>query len=635
MEKGNIAVFITGWDQAVWKYLLEGIQNKAKEKDYSISVFNCAGSINTTRKFDVGEFQIFRLANLDMFDGVIVVANTIICKKVEKELFQTVKSHDIPAISLEIREDGLQYAGIDNNQAMRDMIEHLVVFHQHKHIGFVTGPNENQESMLRLKAYRDVLKEHHITLREEDIFYGTYEFESGLKAAEYFVSKKTELPTAIACANDEMAMGLMRGLQNHGLKIPQNIAVTGFDDIDKAVNFEPRLTSVMRPRREMGYQACDHLIRAIEGHDVESEYICQTAPVFRESCGCWMRGGKSYRAFRHEHFVGLEENLSNTAVLNEMTEMLMDCDTFEEMLSHLKQYISFLKCEGLYICLNPDVQGPSGKIDSPDFMGTLQKYENAGMVSYAKKMSVLVAYKDGQYFDAEPFETGQLFPKTEQDGQAKTYLLSPIHFQDRNLGYIIIVNPDLEMSGQPFYQWLMNINFAIENIRRKNAMNAALRRLEEMYIRDGLTNLYNRFGFDRYSNELYNLHQCEGRSLLILFADLNKLKHINDDYGHENGDIAIKAVANAIIHSKRETDVCFRFGGDEFILMGLDYHTKQAEDLICAIEGTLKTENEEHAYPYKISASMGYYIMEPGSQATLSEAIAIADQNMYQVKKQI
>lgn len=634
MNNEKIAVFISGRDGESWKVILEGIQQKAKEENCSLSIFSCAGSLDISRKFDVGEFNIFRLANMDMYDGIIIVSCTIICKEVEKELFEAVKKYPIPIISMEIEEEGMAFAGIDNYDAMRDMIEHLLDFHKYESLGFIAGPGGNQESVRRLNAYEDVLKEHGMEVREEDIFYGNYGFQSGLDAAEYFVSRKSGLPRAIASSNDEMAMGLIRGFEKHGIKVPRDIAVTGFDDIADAANFEPRISSVMRPRKELGALLCENLIRKIRKEDSMDKIVCKTKPVFRESCGCWIRCGKSFKEFRHDYFVNRETNFSNSAILNEMTEKLTDCDTFNEMLENLKDYIPFLRCGGLYLCVSPEVKGHPNGIDSPDFMRRLKKYEKDVIVAYPERMTVLAAFKDGSYFEADDFDTKQLLPDCEKGEEAKTYLFSPIHFQDRCLGYTIIVNPDFEMNGQSFYQWLMNVNISIENIRRKNAMNDALQRLEEMYIRDGLTNLYNRFGFERYSKEIYRKCKNEKRAMLILFADLNRLKHINDDFGHENGDIAIKTIAKVLIESKMDEDVCTRFGGDEFILMGYDYTASKAEELIKKVEEGLQSANTHNNYPYSISASMGYYIIESGSEISLKDAIDMADHHMYQAKKQ-
>lgn len=633
MKRGNIAVFITGLDSEVWKSILGGIEERAREEDYNVSIFSCAGSYDIRRKFDIGEFNIFCLANLKNFDGIITVANTIICKEVERELFDSVKNSGVPCISLEIKEDGMGFVGIDNYASMREMIEHLIDFHKYERIGFVTGPALHQESMLRRKAYEDALREHDMPVREEDIYNGNYGFQSGVDAGVYFAGSPAGLPRAIACSNDEMAMGLIRGLERFGIKVPRDVAVTGFDDIADAVNFEPRLSSVKRPRTEIGYRVCENLFNRIRGKGISTDMVEETRPVFRESCGCWIRCGKSFREFRHDYYVNRETGQSNSIILNEMMEKLSDCDNYDEMLDGLREYIPFLRCEGLYLCVNAEIFDRSHGIDSPELMDGLKKYGTDPGRAYSERMRILAAYRQGEYFEADDFDTDRLVPDCEYDGTARTYLFSPIHFQDLCLGYAVIVNPDYTMNGQPFYQWLMNVNISIENIRRKNTMNIALRRLEEMYIRDSLTNLYNRFGFEKYSVRLYNKSRSEKKSLMILFADLDKLKTINDEFGHENGDIAIRSVAKALIGSKRKEDICTRFGGDEFILMGIGYTAKETEELTERIHRLLADNNRKNNYPYQITASIGYFIIEPGSQISLQDAVDMADHNMYRVKR--
>lgn len=633
MKKRNIAVFITGWDREVWKLILEGIREQAKAHNFSVSIFNCAGAIDKSRKFDVGEFNIFKLANLDSFDGAIVATNTILAKEVEDELIAGIKQHNIPAISLEIKEDGLGYIGIDNYNAMYKMVEHLADFHRCDRIGFVTGPVQNQESQLRYKAYCDVLKDRGIKIKEEDVYFGTYEYQSGLAAAEHFVGNSSGLPQAIACANDDMAMGLVRGLEKHHIKIPRDIAVTGFDDTEAASNYEPRLSSVERPKRDLCRQACRLLIDSILTGSKLDQVVCETTPIFRESCGCWVKGGKSYKEFRHDYFDEKEITISNSSRLNDMTEKLTESDTFEEMLQNLKNFIPYMKSERLYLCVSPEVNGQPFDMNSPDFMGDLQRYEDEGSIEYPARMEVLAAYKDGDYFEEANFDTKQMLPAEELTEEPAVYLFSPIHFQDRCLGYSIIVNPDFELDGQFFHQWLMNINNSIENIRKRNAVNLALKRLEEMYIRDGLTNLYNRFGFDRFSKDMYEKTRVDKKTMLVLFADLNKLKYINDSFGHESGDIAIKAIAKALINNMKKSDICTRFGGDEFILMGKAYTPEKAEALMKAIDEELADVNKQKDYPFEISVSMGYYLIEEDSKVSLEEAIAIADQRMYAVKK--
>lgn len=81
--------------------------------------------------------------------------------------------------------------------------------------------------------------------------------------------------------------------------------------------------------------------------------------------------------------------------------------------------------------------------------------------------------------------------------------------------------------------------------------------------------------------------------------------------------------------------MCSRFGGDEFILMGIDYAAHQAEELIQKINAILVDFNQNHDYPYEVGASMGYYIIDPNSSISLEDAIDMADHNMYQIKNKM
>ena len=152
VRKGSIAVFITGWDSETWMLIQQGVQEKAWDAGYNVAVFSCFGGVDTSHKHDAGEFNIYRLVNLDNYDGAIIASSTIISKETEEEIFENIKKYDIPTISLEVIEDGIDFGGIDNYKAMRDMVEHFVEFHDYSRFGFVSVPINNVESSYRLQS---------------------------------------------------------------------------------------------------------------------------------------------------------------------------------------------------------------------------------------------------------------------------------------------------------------------------------------------------------------------------------------------------------------------------------------------------------------------------------------------------
>ncbi len=633
-SKGNIAVFITGWDSDRWKKIQQGVQERALEAEYDVSFFSCFGGIDTTHKHDVGEYNIFRLLNLDNyhnFDGIIIESSTIISKKIKTEIFRSVKKYHIPSISLEVMEEGIDFGGIDNYKAMREMVEHFVKYHKFKRICFVTGPEDNTESNERLQAYWDVLKEDGREVEGDDIYIGTYEFQSGYAAADYFKERSKGLPDAVICANDDMAMGLCRRFEELSISVPDQVAVAGFDNINKAANFCPHISSVKRPMEELGYQACDYLLRKIHGEEMEGGFVCETQGIFRRSCGCSTDDGYTFEEFRNVHFKTMEHSLFMTKMLNNMTEDLTTCDTFGEQLKFLKKYIEVLNCKCFYLCVDPGINFRDERIKIENMSNEIRKSSQYRIKGYPAMMEVPLAYRNGEFVECEVFPTRQLLPGPEPE-KGHVYMYLPIHFQDRCFGYCIVVDAKNDMSSANYYQWLMNIGNSIETIRRKQIMNVAIRKLDDMYTRDSLTKLYNRFGFSRYSQEIYQRCQMEKVTMMIMFIDLDGLKKINDYYGHESGDIAIKTVADSLLKIKKPDEIVTRHGGDEFILIGLDYTEDKALHMIRKLNRELERRNEKANLPFEVEASAGYYILLPEGKVSLEKGIEIADKRMYKNK---
>jgi DNA-binding LacI/PurR family transcriptional regulator len=121
-------------------------------------------------------------------------------------------------------------------------------------------------------------------MNEKLVFRGDYSFESGAKGADYFLSLKNP-PTAIMCANDAMAIALIRQVIQYGLKVPDDISVIGFDDIPVASQIHPALTTLAAPIGQMTEVACNMLISLINGEKSESRHIALPAElVIRDSC---------------------------------------------------------------------------------------------------------------------------------------------------------------------------------------------------------------------------------------------------------------------------------------------------------------------------------------------------------------
>jgi sigma-B regulation protein RsbU (phosphoserine phosphatase) len=175
---------------------------------------------------------------------------------------------------------------IDNEPGMRAGITHLIEIHGYKRIAFVRGPEESEEAELRYRVYREVLASHRIPFDPELVAPGWFVVQSGVDAIRLFLDERKVSFDVVACANDGMAMGVMRELAARGIAVPGRVGVLGFDDAEDSHYAEPPLTTVRQPTRQQAKEAFEVLLRRIHGEQTTQPSLLKTELVVRESCGC-------------------------------------------------------------------------------------------------------------------------------------------------------------------------------------------------------------------------------------------------------------------------------------------------------------------------------------------------------------
>jgi LacI family repressor for deo operon, udp, cdd, tsx, nupC, and nupG len=171
------------------------------------------------------------------------------------------------AVSLPIAKSGLTTIGIDEFAAAKEAVAFLVSL-GHRDIAHIAGPpaptNED-----RLRGYRSALADAGLTVEESRIAFGDNTIRSGQEAAMVILSR-LPAPTAIFCANDEMAIGAITVCKQKGLRVPEDVSIIGFDDVEIAGYYDPSLTTVRQPRRELGRRAMIELLALLDGTQRET-----------------------------------------------------------------------------------------------------------------------------------------------------------------------------------------------------------------------------------------------------------------------------------------------------------------------------------------------------------------------------
>ena len=181
--------------------------------------------------------------------------------------------------------------------------------------------------------------------------------------------------------------------------------------------------------------------------------------------------------------------------------------------------------------------------------------------------------------------------------------------------------------------WIINICNALENVRLHGKMERLVLKLEDMSVRDELTGLFNRRAIETLGQQYIHQAYENNVQVMILSADMDKLKDINDNYGHASGDIALKIVADALRYASDDDEIYLRMGGDEFAVIGLDYDEEKAERYLKRVREKLDEFNRNEKYDFKVKVSYGYTLIYPNQDTAVESCLALSDAKMY-IQKQ-
>lgn len=215
-------------------------------------------------------------------DGLVVLARSLPDKDIK------LLSRSVPIVVLANRANRspLGFAGADNRGGMRELTAHLLTAHRFTRLAFVGGPAGSPDSQERFAGFCRALKEAGLPLPRQPAADGGFTQSGGAQAMRELLAGRKP-PQAVLFGNDEMAIGGLGVLRAAGLKVPADVAITGFDDIAIARHMQPALTTVRQPMRDLGYQAVRLLLERIaEPVARRQSLVLPTQLVVRRSCGC-------------------------------------------------------------------------------------------------------------------------------------------------------------------------------------------------------------------------------------------------------------------------------------------------------------------------------------------------------------
>jgi diguanylate cyclase (GGDEF)-like protein len=358
------------------------------------------------------------------------------------------------------------------------------------------------------------------------------------------------------------------------------------------------------------------------GTQTESAILIQPHTSFQDSCGCVPARTLDRGEFVNERIMSEDVQWRMQNRLQELKRELLNCNNFVEMAACLPKSLSVVGYEEIYIMLNRDLYEMLEREEEPQYR----------IFGYPDDMKVLLAAMPGCILGGLKREPGRLIPGVADDEGGSTYLFSPLHLRDREIGYTVLKNCDHLMDSSMLYETLNVILETVQNIYNRMVLARMNDKLSRLYIRDSLTGLYNRMAYNQFAIPKFEQCMQSGTPLLIMFWDLDRLKYINDTFGHDMGNTAIVAITDSIRDCCSADAIAMRYGGDEFIVLEAGYEEEQAKQLIADIEREIAGKRATLKTPFELKASVGYVIASDPTKS-LNDYINLADEGMYRNKK--
>lgn len=184
---------------------------------------------------------------------------------------------------------GLMNVRCDNEAGMRALVHHLVADHGYGTVAYLSGRTDSPDNRARLKAFEAEAAANGAEAQAGPEWHGNYSAAGGARVINALLDEHRDLPRAVVCANDQTALGVMHALARRGIMVPQDVAVTGFDDVPVARHLHPPLTTIRQPMQELGAMAFDILYSKISTGKGDPDVVLPVQLIIRESCGCTSR----------------------------------------------------------------------------------------------------------------------------------------------------------------------------------------------------------------------------------------------------------------------------------------------------------------------------------------------------------
>ena len=640
----TVAVLVPSFAVEYSLEFLAGIYDYFNEKDVRVLVAHSRYYHDSTGAFNYQYWSVINLLKSEEVDVVICASGMYTSTMSRDEIANELKSFlNKPVISVALDFDFEECHSITQrincDEIFYEIVNHLKTKHGCTNFAFLSANSLNsEEGNERYRAFLNAIKSCDLEFSSENEIEGKFVYEIAKNELKNkYKSKKDIKFDALVAANDAMAIAAMDYFAEIGIDVPEDVKVVGFDDSISSRLVHPRLSTISQNVYGQGYRAAELANDILDGKTVEKNEITELRVIYRQSCGCVDKrnpdpicldsyGNQSIE----KDVVTVKENYADVIrdkvgiiifmdivkSSNTLRQLFYDLAYIVHTANFDNMQISFYK-EPVYLDSKEDFVVP----DCAEIKMFFDSERNVGL------------FVEDEYFNTRK----TLFSEKYLTETCGMHIIQPIFSGEVNYGYIIskikskefvdygvylkILINALSQSYDYTYQLLENEKLKIENTD-----------LNEVSRTDELTKILNRRGFKEKGQRAIDLAQETLQPVVVFFGDMDGLKKINDTYGHEMGDKAIKLQAEVLKKAFRSDDIVGRLSGDEFGVIAVGMNLDRIDSVKEQIATLSEKISKKNKLPFTLSISLGAVDLQ--SSSNLKRLLSEADKKLY-VEKQI
>lgn len=626
--------------------LIGGVSKFCNENNIDFLIFSC-GELNGSK--DDYNYQYLAITSLlteNNIDGIIFTAGTQM-HNVTPEYFNeyACKYKPIPSVNVSIILKDIPSIVSDCASAYTELIDYMIEEQKCKKLLLMSVDSKSNEVVERSKVFYDSVKRHNIPSENVYELTAMFDYITAKTQLELYMKEHDKFDfDGIVCLNDDMAFACIDFCRNMGLNVPEDVVISGFDDLPRSSFSYMTLTTVNQRLQLQGYTAAETLLNVINGKNVPMVQQIPTKAILRGSTQRILYKGtdidtplisvEDYNSFVANNRYPVYEWYVKRNQLYQATKFFTDVNhdmTIVQLKKILNKDLKNFGISTLAIVI----------YDEP--VETPHPFERFNLPNKAQVLTAFDLTTDfifDIYDETVSFNPREsLLPENLQYFiHGDTIIISLFHGEIQ-YGYMIFDNGTFDMT---VYDLLSKtISSLVASVFSFKGVHDEQKRLRDRWIKtdimastDQLTGIKNRRYFFDIGNATMTFANTVSQEGLVIFCDMDGLKKINDKYGHDAGDQAIVAEAKILQKNFRTSDVVARIAGDEFAIICQGITVQAFEKIKTRIEQDCVMWTMEQQAPFVLSISMGA-VKYPSEKFgyDLDNLLSEADLNLYEEKK--